>query len=323
MRIVLGEPFLHGYRSQLAQQTRDAHDWRLVDEVNADALAEADVLISGYLPAELAGAAPRLRLVQTPGAGYEGIDLDALRPGVVVANTFHHGRSIAEYVVMVTLALHRQLRTMDQELRAGRWLSPRYVRDHPMPETLRGKVAGVVGLGEIGSEVVRLLNAFDMRCVAIRRDPTQPPATGVDLAWLGGVDKLSQLCAESDVVVVTAPYSAQTHGMLGPAQLEAMKPDALLVNVARGPVIDEDTLYAALVERRIAGAALDVWWRYPDANGAGTPSTAPFADLPNVLMTPHISGVTDETFRRRVTDIADNINRLVDGTPLRNVVRMS
>lgn len=311
MKTVLAERLLHAYLPRLERETHNAHDWQLVDGVDADVLSGAEVLVGGHLPAGLAAAAPRLRLVQTPGAGYEGIDLDGLGPEVVIANTFHHGRSIAEYVVLVTLALHRQLCTLDRELRAGRWLSPRYVPDHPAPQTLRGKVAGVIGLGEIGSEVVRLLTAFDMHCVAIRSNPSRPAPPGVDLDWLGSVDDLPHLCAEADVVVVTVPHSEQ---------FGVMKPDALLVNVARGPVVDEDALYTALAKRRIGGAALDVWWRYPDTTGQGKPSTAPFADLPNLLMTPHISGVTEETFRRRAADIAGNINHLTDGHPLHNTV---
>ena len=320
MRIVLAEPLLSEYLPQLEEATGHAHEWQVVEALDADVLAEAEVLVGGGLSAADAAAAPRLRLVQAPGAGYEGIALDALDGGVVVANTFHHGRSIAEHVVLVTLALTRRLRESDRELRAGRWLSPRYAPDFRRPDTLRGRTAGLIGLGEIGSEVVRLLTAFDMRCVAVRRDAGRRPAADVDLAWWGGVDRLPDLCAEADLIVVTAPLTAETTGLVGPKEFAAMKPDALLVNVARGPVVDEKALYDALAEHRIGGAALDVWWHYPDATGAGEPSTQPFADLDNVVLTPHTSGVTTETFRRRVADIAANITRLVEGQPLENVV---
>jgi phosphoglycerate dehydrogenase-like enzyme len=320
VKVVLAEPLLREYLPQLEAATGNAHDWRYVETVDAEALADTDVLVGGYLPAELARAAPRLRLVQAPGAGYEGIAIDALGPGVVVANTFHHGRSIAEHVVLVSLALIRQLRRADRELRANRWRSPRYDEEFARPDTLRGKTVGVIGLGEIGSEVVRLLRTFDMRCIAVRRHVGRS-AVDLDLAWLGGVDKLGQLCAESDVVVVTVPLSAETSGLIGRAEIAAMKPGAILVNVARGPVIDENALYDALVNDRIGGAALDVWWHYPDATGEGSPSTAPFGELDNVVMTPHVSGVTTETFTRRVADIAGNINRLGTGEPLVNVLR--
>lgn len=320
MKVVLAEPLLRAYLSDLETATGNVHEWRWVEHVDADVLADVDVLVGGELPADVAASCGRLRLVQAPGAGYEGIAMEALAPGVVVANTFHHGRSIAEHVVLVTLALTRQLRRTDNELRAGRWLSPRYDDGFTRPDTLRDKTVGVIGLGEIGSEVVRLLRAFDMRCVAVRRHAGRT-APDLGLGWLGGVDALGRLCAEADVVVVTVPHSAETTGLVGRAEIAAMKPGALLVNVARGPVVDENALYDALVDHRIGGAALDVWWRYPDESGGGSPSTAAFQDLDNVVMTPHVSGVTTETFARRVADIAGNINRLADGIPLVNVLR--
>lgn len=322
MRIVLSEPFLDAYRGELERATAERHHWERVDRIDAETVAQADVVVTGHLPAEVAAAATRLKLVQTPGAGYEGIAFDALPPGVIVANTFHHGRSIAEYVVMATLALMRDLVPSDRALRAGRWRSVRYDPTIQRPDTLRGKTVGVIGLGEIGREVVRLFTVFDTRCVAIRRDPGRG-SEGVTLDWLGGPDRLHDLCAESDVVVVTVPLSSETRSLIGARELAAMKPTALVVNVARGPVIDEDALYTTLVERRIAGAALDVWWRYPDSSGKGEPSSRPFAELDNVVLTPHVSGVTTETFAGRVVDIARNIDRLVAGEPLANVVYVS
>jgi phosphoglycerate dehydrogenase-like enzyme len=320
VRIVLAEPLLYDYLPQLERATRDRHDWHLAEHLDAGLVADADVLVASHLSGDLAAAAKQLRLVHAPGAGYEGIALDALRDGVIVANTFHHGRSIAEYVAMVTLALTRDLRGTDLSLRSGRWRSPRYVRNAARPGTLRGRTVGVIGLGEIGSEVVRLTGAFGMRAIAVRRNAGRTPPEGVDLAWVGGIDQLHQLCTEADVVVVTVPHTAETTGLIGAAELAAMGSDTLVVNVARGPVVDEEALYSALADHRIAGAALDVWWRYPDASGQGSPATMPFADLDNVLLTPHVSGVTTETFARRVADIAANIDRLVAGVPLVNVI---
>lgn len=320
MRIALAEPFLFRYQDDLEDLTHRHHEWQRIDAADAETLAVADVLVGDRLPADLAASCTRLRLIQTPGAGLDGLALDALPAGVVVANTFHHGRSIAEYIVLTTLALHRKLLTIDRGLRENRWLSPRFVAELPLPETLRGQTVGIIGLGEIGAETARLLGAFDMRRIAIRRDPSRGAPADAGLDWVGGPEDLPRLCAEADVVAVTTPYSADTHGLIDASALAQMKPNALVVNVARGPVIDEDALYSALREHRIGGAALDVWWQYPNADANGAPSTAPFGKLDNVVLTPHISGVTAETFRGRVGDIAANINRLVAGEPLRNVV---
>ena len=321
MNIVLTEPLLRDYLPDLERATGGGHHWRLVERMDAAVLAETDVMVGGNLPADLATDARRLRLVQASGAGYENIAIEALPPGVIVANTFHHGRSIAEHVVMVTLALRRRLVPADQALRAGRWQSPAYMEDYDRPDTLRGKTAGIIGLGEIGAEVARVFSAFDMRCIGIRQNPAKTLASGVDLAWTGRPDQLGKLCAEADVVVVTVPLNQETRGLIGAEELGLMKPDALLVNVARGAVVDEDALYAALVERRIGGAALDVWWHYPDSTGTGSPSSAAYGELDNVVLTPHMSGVTTETFDRRIEEIAANINRLAAGEPLVNVLR--
>jgi phosphoglycerate dehydrogenase-like enzyme len=320
VRIVLAEPLLYDYLPELERATKDRHDWHLVEKLDAGVVADAEVLVVGGLSSDLAAAAKRLRLVHAPGAGYEAIALDALPPGVLVANTFHHGRSIAEHIIMVTLALTRDLRGSDTDLRAGRWRSPRYRRGAVRPGTLRGRTLGVIGLGEIGSEAARMASAFGMRTIAVRRHAGRTPPDGVALDWVGGIDELPRLCAEADVVVVTVPLTAETAGLIGARELAAMGPGTLLVNVARGPVVDEDALYTALVERRIGGAALDVWWRYPDEAGRGSPANRPFAELDNVVLTPHVSGVTTETFTRRVADIAANIDRLVAGEPLVNVV---
>ncbi|MGO4430723.1 NAD(P)-dependent oxidoreductase, partial [Streptomyces sp. MCAF7] len=127
----------------------------------------------------------------------------------------------------------------------------------------------------------------------------------------------------SDVVVVSAPLTPETTGLIGAAELSRMRPSAVLVNVGRGLVVDEDALYRALSERAIGGAALDVWYRYPAGGHSAAPGNHPFETLDNVLMTPHSSGLTRETFARRADDIAANIGRLAAGEPLHNVVTVA
>ncbi|CAG7589214.1 Glyoxylate/hydroxypyruvate reductase B [Rhodococcus opacus] len=122
------------------------------------------------------------------------------------------------------------------------------------------------------------------------------------------------------MVVVSAPLNDHTRCMIGGAELDALGPDGILINVGRGPLVRQQPLYDALASHRIAAAAIDVWYSYPDAGGHGAPSALPFRDLPNILMTPHSSGVTDHTFVGRVGDITDNIRRLDTGrTVLRTV----
>jgi phosphoglycerate dehydrogenase-like enzyme len=138
--------------------------------------------------------------------------------------------------------------------------------------------------------------------------------------WAGDTARLDALMTESDIVVVSAPLNDATTGMIGAEQLRALGPAGVLINVGRGPLVVERDLYHALHDRDIAAAAIDVWYRYPGPDGNGVPSDVPFSELPNLLMTPHSSGITRDTFLGRVDDIAANITRLDRGEPLRNVV---
>ena len=162
---------------------------------------------------------------------------------------------------------------------------------------------------------------MDMRVRAVRRSPSAPLPGDVTPEWVGAEDQLHELLATSDVVVVTVPLSQATRGMIDAAALAAMRPTAVLVNVARGAVVDEAALHAALTDGTIAGAGIDVWWRNPRDPEAPPPSHLDFTGLDNVVLTPHQSGHTAEVFAGRAGDITDNVDALAAGTPLRNLVR--
>ncbi len=284
----------------------------------ASVLAEADVLISASFTPAMAAAAPRLRLIQTPGAGVEQIDIAAVPPGVSVFNVYGHERGIAEYVVMTMTALNRDLVGMNRRLRTGDWRDNAAVRQRE----LRGRTLAVIGLGRIGGAVARAGAFFGMRVLAVTRTPAaaRPEETGG--AIVSGLETLHQVLAEADFVVVAVPQNDATRGLIGPAEFAAMKRNAYLVNVARGGIVDEAALYDALSTRTIAGAAIDVWYQYPAADEIRLPSNYPFHELDNILMTPHISGATDGTFSYRWEFINDNIRRLAAGEPLQNVVKV-
>jgi phosphoglycerate dehydrogenase-like enzyme len=246
--------------------------------------------------------------------------MGSLAPSVAVANTFHHARPIAEHVLMVTLMLSRRVLTADRELRAGNWQTIATSTDVPFHPTLDSMVLGLVGLGSIGTEVALLAQAMGMTVQAIRSNPAAELPEGLHPAWVGGHDELPKLLESSDVVVVTVPLDAATHGLIGAAEIARMKSSAVLINVARGPVVDQAALYDALAGNRIAGAGIDVWWG-PSAKGNIPPSDFAFETLPNVVVTPHYSGHARVTFERRAADIAANITNLATGRPLFNIVR--
>lgn len=287
------------------------------------AVADADVLVTGSCPAAVAAAGKRLRLVHAAGAGTDGIDVGALPAGVQVANTFHHEDSIAEYVVAASILLRRRFLQQDAALRGGVWDSPAYDPAAPWTESLAAATVGFVGYGHIGARTWAGFRAFGARGVAVtRRGDVDATAEGLD--WTGTTDDLDPLLAAADVVVVSVPLTGETRGLLDAHRLGGMRPSAILVNVGRGPVVDQEALHAALRDGVIGGAALDVWYDYPAAGGnTASPAAFPFHTLPNVFMTPHSSGLTRQTFTGRAADIAANIARLAAGQPLRNVVAVT
>jgi len=284
-------------------------------------LADVDVLVTLVFNREMAAVAKRLRLVQVPGAGLDRIDRAALPPAAALANAYGHEVGIAEYVIGAMLAFTRSFGRIDAALRHGAWESQWAVGSaapRPWPE-LAGKTLGILGYGRIGQALARRARAFDMDVCAIRRDVASSQADG--LAFLGGPDALDEVLRRADYLAVTLSLNEHTRGLLRERELALLKPRAVLINVARAEIIDEDALYRALHERRIAGAALDVWYRYPKEPGTTFPARRPFHELPNVLMTPHVSGWTEGMLEARAKLIAENIERTARGEPPLNLIR--
>ncbi|MGP4016207.1 2-hydroxyacid dehydrogenase [Saccharopolyspora sp. 5N708] len=325
LHVVVAEANLVPLRAELESALPPDADVRWVhDATPADfeaAVATADVLITQQVLPELAAVAGRLRLVHAPGAGTEKIAVDALPPEVVVANTFNHEDAMAEHIVAASIMLRRGFLRQDTALRRGIWDSAVYDRQRPWPGTLADATVGFIGFGHIGAAAWQRLRVFGARGVAVTRRGQVDPTAG--LSWAATNDELHALLAESDVVVVSAPLSAETTGLIGATELARMGPEAVLINVGRGPLIDEAALYHALRDGVIGAAAIDVWYRYPNGGNSAAPSRFPFHELENVLMTPHSSGIARQTFTRRVADIAANIRRFAAGEPVRNVVDRS
>lgn len=322
MKILVADTNLVPHRQRLEQALPDAQfSWHAgpASEGLLDDLRDTDVYVSGRFSADMASAAEKLRLIHVAGAGTDRVAFDALAPDVLVANTFHHERSIAEYVVATAVLLRRGFLAQDRALRGNRWATSVYDTAVPQPQALGSARIGFVGFGHIGQRTWELLRAFGCRGAAVTGSG-RVDADAFGLEWAGDTGRLERLMRESDVVVVSAPLTDATTGMIGAEQLRALGPTGVLINVGRGPLVVERALYDALLGGELGGAAIDVWYRYPGADGIGTPSDLPFGELSNVLVTPHSSGVTRDTFEGRVDDIVANIKRLAAGEPLRNLV---
>jgi phosphoglycerate dehydrogenase-like enzyme len=283
-------------------------------------LADADVLVSMGLTKEMATAGPRLRLIQVPGAGLDRIDRGALRPGMHLANAYGHDAGIAEYIIGAMIALSRSFKRIDAKLRSGEWES-QWAVGAPAPPfwpELAGKTLGILGFGHIGDALVRRARGFDMQICAIRRQAQVEVPDGV--SFVGGPERLDDVLRCADYLAITLSLSPETRGLLDTHRLALMKRSAFLINVARAEIVDELALYRALATGGLAGAALDVWYRYPTTPGAALPATQPFHELGNLIMTPHVSGWTEGMLAARAKLIAHNIERIARGEPPLNAV---
>jgi phosphoglycerate dehydrogenase-like enzyme len=284
-----------------------------------DELRDAEVYVGSRFTAAMADATEKLRLIHVAGAGVDKVEFDALPPGVLVANTFHHERSIAEYVLSAAIMLRRDFLAQDRALRRGVWATSVYDESIRQLPTLRDARIGFVGFGHIGQRAWEAFRGLGSTGAAVTGSG-RVDAAAHGLSWAGDSSRIDALLAESDVVVLSAPLTPATEGMIGRRELQLIGPDGVLVNVGRGPLVDERALYESLRTGVLRAAAVDVWYRYPAPGGQSAPSALPFHELSNVLMTPHSSGVTADTFRGRADDVAANVGRLARGEPLTNVV---
>jgi phosphoglycerate dehydrogenase-like enzyme len=290
---------------------RDAHG------AFAAALAEADALITMTWDRDFPPA-PALKLIQLAGTGYDAVDFDAVPAGVAVCNCYGHAEAMAEYTLLAMLLWCQRFIEADRTFRAGSWqYSGRFAG--PMNDELCGKTVGIVGVGSIGRAIARRVKAFDARVLGCNRTLR---ADAADLDGQYSLDRIDEFLPQCDFVVVAAALAPATEGLIDRRRIGLMKPSAVLINVGRGAIVDEDALFEVLRDGVIRGATIDAWYRYPSHEHPDvTPSRHPFHTLPNVHMTPHSSGWTSGMIDRRWNEVAGNLDRLARGEPLANIVR--
>jgi phosphoglycerate dehydrogenase-like enzyme len=314
---ILGEPLSRELVARIEAVegvtcARIAADGRIHGDADASAFEEAEVLLLGSVPASVldhvVSRSPRLRWIHSAAAGVDRVATPVVRGrGLLVTNARGvFSRPIAEYVVMMSLAIARRLPQLLELQRERTW------------QPLRGRelselTIGIIGYGSIGVELAGLLRPFGCRILATRRHPDRGPGDAAHVE-LHGLDHLDEVLRASDIVVVAAPLTDQTAGLIGADQLALMREDAWLINIARGRLIDELALRRALSSGWIGGAVLDVFSEEP------LPPDSPLYDVPHLLITPHTSWASDRVAQRTVDLFTENLRAFRAGEPLRNLV---
>jgi len=289
----------------------------LTSEAEKETYRQADIIVGVKYDASLPKP-ERLSLFHVPGAGYDAVNLDLMPKGAVVCNCFGHDPAIAEYIFSAILNRHVPLLDADEKLRRGEWAYWSGSSDRLHGE-ICGKTIGLLGFGHIGKAVAKRAKAFEMQVSVANRSPVDVSDL-VDQSFT--LDQLDNFWGTADFIVVSVPLIDATRGIVGASAFAAMKPDAVILNVGRGPTIDEQALYDALKTRKIGGAVIDTWYAYPTSDQrTKQPSALPFYELDNVVMTPHMSGWTNGTIKRRQHTIAENVNRRLQGRDCVNIVK--
>lgn len=300
-------------------------------------LRDADVLVTWSLRAEQFAQAKELRWIHSPAAAVHQLIIpEIVASDVILTNARSvHGPVVAEHALALILAMAKKLPQAMRFQVAHVWGQQQLWEECPGPREIAGATLGVIGLGNIGREIAWRAATLGMMVVAVREHPEKgfEGVFGPDVAGSGlsrvtwdehsrahgpgrvyGPDRLDSMLAEADYVVVAAPLTARTRGIVNAERLAKMKPGACLINVARGALVDEGALVEALKTRKIAGAALDVFPAEP------VPPESPLWNIESVLITPHTAAVTDRLWTRHYELLSENLRRFISGAPLLGLV---
>jgi phosphoglycerate dehydrogenase-like enzyme len=282
--------------------------------------ANYHILVAGRPRREHLTASSHLRALIIPWAGLPSTTRDLMLdfPHVAVHNLHHNATPAAEMAIALMLAAAKCIVPIDRALRTHDW-TPRY---RPNPALLlAGKTALILGYGAIGQRMARMCRGLGMKVIATRRNVTASPPDAPDEIHPPGA--LHRLLPQADVLIICLPHTAATDALIGADELALLPPGAVLVNVGRGPIVEEAALYQALREGTLHAAGLDVWYNYPSDEAARShtpPSTYPFHELDNVVLSPHRAGGSNESEVQRMTHLARLLNAAARGEPLPNRV---
>jgi len=283
---------------------------------------DTHILVGGRPTHEQLSVCPDLRALIVPWAGVPESTSELLRdfPQIALHNLHHNAAATAEMALALLLSAAKFVVPIDQRLRANDW-SPRYAPSRAIG--LRGKTALIVGYGQIGQRVGRVCHALEMTVLATRRTRIEQDAV---VAEVHPITDLLQLLPRSHALIITAPLTPETKGLIGEKELASLPRGALLVNVGRGAIVDEAAVYQALKSGQLSAAGLDVWYNYPRDEAAQTntpPSRFPFHELDNVVLSPHRGGDEAGIDTRRMQHLADLLNTTARGEEMPNRVNLA
>ncbi len=277
-------------------------------------LRDAEVAIAWSLRPEQFSVATRLRWVHSPAAAvHQLLFPELVNSKVVLTNAREvHGPVVAEHVIAQIFALAKKIPQAVRMQEKHVWGQESMWTIRPRTREVAGATVALIGLGSIGREVAKRASALGMRVIAVREHPEKGAPDGVERVFTTA--HLDEVLSQADYVVLAAPITAATKGMMGAARIAKLKPEACLINVSRGPLVDEMALARAIREKKIGGAALDVFGEEP------LPPESPLWDLENVLITPHSAAITEKLWERHYLLIRENLRRYMAGEPLLAVV---
>lgn len=317
-RVLFSCPMDAERRAVVAERSAGAFEPVILEDLppsgRGEAWARADVLVcEGFrpeIPEALGELAPSLRMIQVVLAGVNHVPFERIPPGVVLcSNAGAYNVSVAEHAMALLLAAAKDIPRRTEEIRRGTF------DQEGLSKPLAGRTLLILGLGGIGGEVARRARAFGMRVWGLRRD-----ARPSDLAEeVGTLEDLPRLAPQADYLLVALPLTRLTERLIDRRILGSLKEDAVLVNIARGRIVDEDDLFEHLQAHPRFRTALDAWWTYPRGR-EGRPFRRPFHELPNVVMTPHVAFANPDQRRRAMGDALENVGRFLRGEPVRNAV---
>ena len=279
------------------------------------ALESANALVAGGISLELIQRAKRLEMIFVPFAGVDGLPLDYVKErGVKISNAHGNAPYVAERGIAMALAFYGKVIDYHNDLKASRWhgfAADRGIRD--TWDSIRGKPCAVVGTGEIGKQVAKLLKAFECRVIGFKKRPISETSEYFDEITLN----LDEALQEGELIFICLPLTEQTKGMFSPEVLGGLK-GKFLVNIGRGGIVDEEGLYRALKNGILKGAGIDVWYSYPrEGEDQRIPSKYPIHELPNVVLSPHVGGFTPQAAKLNTEQTIDNIRAyLKTGRPV-------